>query len=163
MKVLTGNQVVGNWYNNHMGKAVRAIITKNDQLLVMHRDKHGSQYYTLVGGRVQQGETAEEALKREVKEETGLDVTSARLVFTEEYDEPYNSQAIYLCEVAPFDKVAIGEASEEGFMNRMGINIHTPAWVYTNSLAKLHFRTPALHQALIKAFKDGFPKEPVKL
>lgn len=129
----------------------------------MHRNKHGSQYYTLVGGRIQDGETDEQALKREVKEETGLDVVNARLVFTEEYDEPYNSQAIYVCEVAPFDKVEIGEASEEGFLNRMGINVHTPVWVHANAIAKLPFRTPALHQALIKAYKEGFPREAVRL
>jgi len=146
-----------------MGKAARAIIIEDDKMLVMHRNKHGSQYYTLVGGRVQEGETTEQALVREVKEETGLKVISARLVFTEEYDEPYNSQYIYLCEVAPHDDVAIGEASEEGFMNRVGINIHTPLWVYTNSLAKLQFRTPGLHQALIDCLKNGFPEEPVKL
>jgi ADP-ribose pyrophosphatase YjhB (NUDIX family) len=146
-----------------MGAAARAIIFNGDKMLVMHRDKHGSQYYTLVGGRVQEGETSEQALVREVKEETGLDITAARLVFTEEHDEPYNSQYIYLCDIASTDNVAIDDASEEGFMNRIGINIHTPVWIYTKSLAKLQFRTPDLHKALVQALKEGFPSEPVKL
>ncbi len=146
-----------------MGKAARAIIFDGDKMLMMHRDKHGSQYYTLVGGRVQEGETTEQALVREVKEETGLDVTAARLVFTEEHDEPYNSQYIYLCEVAPNPNVAIGEASEEGFMNRIGINMHTPVWIYSKSLETLQFRTPDLHKALLEALKKGFPSQPVKL
>jgi ADP-ribose pyrophosphatase YjhB (NUDIX family) len=146
-----------------MGQAVRAIIIKDDKLLLMHRDKHGSQYYTLVGGRVQDGESLEAALHREVKEETGLEIIKERLVFSEDYDEPYNSQFIYLCEVAPHTDVAIGEASEEGYMNRMGMNMHTPLWVYSNALAKLPFRTPALQQALIDAFKRGFPNETVRL
>ncbi len=152
------------WYTlGTMGKASRAIIIEGDKLLLMHRDKHGSQYFTLVGGRVQDDETTEQALVREVKEETGLDVTSARLVFTEEYDEPYNSQYIYLCEIGPHDQVAIGEASEEGFMNRIGINVHTPVWAYIKSLQSMQFRTPALQKALIEAFKKGFPDQPVKL
>lgn len=146
-----------------MGKAARAIIIDGDKLLVMHRDKHGSQYYTLVGGRVQETETPEQALVREVKEETGLEVTGARLVFTETFDEPYNSQFIYLCEIAPHADVAIADASEEGQMNRMGINVHTLRWVYINSLAKIPFRTPQLQTALINAFKRGFPKEAIKL
>ena len=146
-----------------MGKAARAIIIEDDKMLVMHRNKHGSEYYTLVGGRIQDNETPEQALVREVKEETGLDVTAAKLVFTEEYDEPYNSQYIYLCQIAPHGNVAIGEASEEGFMNRIGINVHTPVWIFTNSLPKLQFRTPALHQALLEALKKGFPKQPLKL
>jgi ADP-ribose pyrophosphatase YjhB (NUDIX family) len=146
-----------------MGKAVRAIIRDGNKLLVMHRDKHGSQYYTLVGGRVSEGESLEQALVREVKEETGLDVTAARLVFTEDYEEPYNSQYIFLCEVALHDSVGIAETSEEGFMNKIGMNIHTPRWVESNTLAKLQFRTPVLHKALIDALKNGFPSQPVKL
>jgi len=129
----------------------------------MHRNKHGSQYYTLVGGRVQDDESLEQALVREVKEETDLDVTAARLVFTEEHAEPYNSQHIYLCEVGPHGNPAITEASEEGQMNRIGINLHTPAWVYIKALSKIPFRTPQLQQALIDAFKRGFPKQRIRL
>lgn len=146
-----------------MGKAARAIIVENGKLLVMHRDKHGSEYYTLVGGRLAGHETPEQALVREVKEETGLDVTAARLVFTEEHPEPYNSQYIFLCQIADHNGAAVHKASEEGFMNRMGMNIHTPQWVDINALPRIQFRTPALHQALIRAFKDGFPKEAIKL
>lgn len=146
-----------------MGKAARAIIVDNGKLLVMHRDKHGSEYYTLVGGRITSHETPEQALVREVKEETGLDVTAARLVFVEEHPEPYNSQYIFLCQVADHNGAAIHEASEEGLMNRMGINIHTPKWVDINALPRIQFRTPALRQALIRAFKDDFPKEATRL
>ncbi len=146
-----------------MGKAVRAIILENDKMLVMHRDKYGSQYFTLVGGRVNEGETLEQALRREIEEETGLEVTEARLVFTEEYEAPYNSQYIYLCKVASHGGVAIGEASEEGLMNRLDMNIHTPVWLYTQNFSKVQFRTPALQTALVKALKDGFPDNPVKL
>ena len=42
-------------------------------LLVKNKGKDLS-YYTLPGGAVEPGETLEEAAKREVKEETGLDV-----------------------------------------------------------------------------------------
>ncbi len=146
-----------------MGKAVRAIIVNNGKLLVMHRNKYGSQYYTLVGGGVQDGESLEQALIREVKEETGLKLTAAKLVFTENYPEPHNSQFIYYCEVAPFDKVAVSDFSEEAIMNRLDANIHTPMWMQINSLASLQFRTPQLHKALINAFKDGFPRTPLDL
>jgi len=146
-----------------MGKAARAIVIEGNKILVMHRNKHGSQYFTLVGGRVNDNETIEQALVREVKEETGLEVIRARLVFVEEHPAPYNEQYIFLCEVAPHESVAIQDTSEEGFMNRIDINIHKPLWSELSSFSKLPFRTPQLLDAITEALKKGFPEEPRKL
>lgn len=146
-----------------MGKAARAIIIEGDKILVMHRNKEGSQYFTLVGGRVNEGESLEQALVREIREETGLDVVSQRLVYTELHPEPYNEQYIYLCEIAPHAETAIQETSEEGFLNRIGINTHEPVWAHIKSFGTLPFRTPQLQAAIIQAFKKGFPKEPTQL
>lgn len=146
-----------------MGKAARAIIIENDKFLVMYRNKYGSEYYTLVGGRVHENESIGEALVREVREETGLQITSGQLVYTEAHAEPYNEQYIYLCTVAPHGDIDIDEASEEGFMNKLDMNIHKPYWIQTKSFANLQFRTPQLQQAIVTALKKGFPKEPLKL
>jgi 8-oxo-dGTP diphosphatase len=146
-----------------MGKAARAIVIEGTKLLVMHRNKHGSEYFTLVGGRVAEGETLEQALMREMHEETGLTITGARLVFIEEHAAPYNEQYIYLCSVAPHTNVAIQEASEEGFMNRVSINTHTPLWVEARAFDRLQFRTPQLQRAIFMALQRGFPAEPIKI
>ena len=146
-----------------MRKAARAIIIINDRVLVMHRNKYGSEYYTLVGGRVNDNETLEDALVREVKEETGLDVASWRLVFTEKHPEPYNEQYIYLCQVEPHESAAIQNGSEEEVMNRYQLNLHKLAWIPTNSFARLPFRTPQLHTAITESLKKGFPPEPQQL
>ena len=146
-----------------MRKAARAIIIENGNLLVMHRNKYGSQYYTLVGGRINDHETPEQGLVREIREETGLTVTAARLVYIEEHASPYNEQYIYLCDVAPHADVAIQEYSEEGMMNKYDMNTHQPHWVSARAFGNLPFRTPQLQEAIITAFKKGFPKDPVKL
>ncbi|HSX52948.1 MAG TPA: NUDIX hydrolase [Patescibacteria group bacterium] len=146
-----------------MAKAARAIIIEGDKILVMHRNKQGSEYFTLVGGRLNDHETPEQALVREVKEETGLDVISYRLVYTEEHQEPYNDQYIFLCEVAPHADVAIQDTSEEGFMNKISINVHRPHWAEASSFAKLPFRTIQLQNAITTALNKGFPDEPIKL
>ncbi|HJQ09145.1 MAG TPA: NUDIX domain-containing protein [Candidatus Saccharimonadales bacterium] len=146
-----------------MGKAARAIIVEGKKMLVMHRNKHGSQYFTLVGGRVNENEAIEQALVREIREETGLTITNGRLVFIEEHPAPYNEQYIFLCEVAPHGEVTVQDYSEEGFMNKLQANVHTPVWVETKALQSLQFRTPQLHEAIIRGLKKGFPNTPVKL
>lgn len=146
-----------------MGKAARAIIIENNMLLVMHRNKSGSQYTTLVGGQSQGSETIEQTLAREIKEETGLDVIAARLVFIEKHRPPYNEQYIFLCTVAPHIDVAIHSASEEGFMNQIGINTHAPVWVDAEGFRRLAFRTPQLQAAIMHALQKGFPAEPISL
>ncbi len=146
-----------------MATATRAIVIENDKLLVMQRNKFGSTYFTLVGGRINHGETPEEGLAREVFEETGLTVTSARPVFIEQHPEPYDHQIIYLCEVAPHQDVVIQETSEEATMNKYGMNLHQPFWVTSRAFAGIPFRTPLLHKAIVDALKKGFPKEPIQL
>lgn len=58
---------------------VRAVIIRNGKLLAMHDDV--SPYYYLVGGKVGMGETAEEAVLREVKEELGVEARIERALW----------------------------------------------------------------------------------
>jgi ADP-ribose pyrophosphatase YjhB (NUDIX family) len=146
-----------------MSTAARAIIIEDDNILVMHRNKSGSEYFTLVGGRINDAETPEQAVVREVKEETGMDVTQAQLVFVEDHRAPYNAQYIFLCKAAPHGPVAIQDSSEEGYLNRLSINLHKPFWVRTQAFSKLQFRTPQLQAAIVQGLKKGFPKKPLKI
>lgn len=61
---------------------VGAIIMKNDKFLMVENDKFDHMYS--VGGRIKFGETAEEAVQREVYEETGVFMEIDRLGFIHE-------------------------------------------------------------------------------
>lgn len=150
-------------YTGAMNQAARAIIIEGDKILVMHRNNEGSQYFTLVGGKVDKNETPEQALVREVREETGLHVTSAKLVFIEDHPEPYNAQSVYLCEVAPHGEIAIQDIAEEAMLNKLSINIHQPMWASLDSFPTLAFRTPQLQEAIIDGVNNGFPQRAIIL
>ncbi len=55
-----------------------AIVIEKGKILLMHRRKAGVEYYTVIGGKIEPGETPEEACAREALEETGLTVEIIR-------------------------------------------------------------------------------------
>jgi 8-oxo-dGTP pyrophosphatase MutT (NUDIX family) len=57
-----------------------AILIENDQVALIERHRHGKHYFTLPGGGVDPGETEEQAVMREMEEETGLRVGVKRKV-----------------------------------------------------------------------------------
>jgi len=65
-----------------MRNRAAAIILRNNQVLLMHRQKPGRDYYILPGGGVKLDESFSDACKREVIEETGLEVLGLTMVLT---------------------------------------------------------------------------------
>ena len=70
--------------------SVAALISMGRQYLLQHReDRHGVSYpnfWSLFGGACEQGETAADALRRELLEELNLEVTSYEPLLTCTYD-----------------------------------------------------------------------------
>ncbi len=145
-----------------MRRAVRAIIIRDDKLLVMHRNKFGEEYYTLLGGGVDFGEAPEQSLFREVREESGLQVGHCRLVFIEEAGNPYGTQYIYLCD-DPGGEPVLDPQSAEASINELGQNIHTPMWLSIEELKRSPFLSETLKHAILNGIQNGFPESPVTL
>jgi len=63
---------------------VRAVIWVDDQIIVHKVSQRGALHITLPGGRVNDREPVVEALKREVLEEIGIEITVGDLMFAAE-------------------------------------------------------------------------------
>ena len=59
---------------------VAAVIARGSQILVVEHRKRQQRYWVLPGGRLQGNETLEMALRRELREELGLDARIGHLV-----------------------------------------------------------------------------------
>ena len=120
------------------------------------------EYETLIGGGVEMGETLEQALYREIKEECGVQVTNPRLVFIEEAGAPYGTQHVYVCDYVSGEPVLSPDA-EESTINAMGQNLFQPTWRLLSELDTYTFRTEPLKRAILNGVKNGFPAEPLDI
>jgi 8-oxo-dGTP diphosphatase len=66
------------------------IIIKDGAILLIRRIKNGRNFYVFPGGGLEPNESLEEGLKREIKEEAGLDVKKAEFLFEIKVQLPDN-------------------------------------------------------------------------
>lgn len=145
-----------------MRRAVRAIVINENKLLIMHRNKFGSEYDTLPGGNVEVGESFEQALYRELHEETQINIRKPRLVIVEHAGNPYGDQYIYLCEYINGEPKLL-EGSEESHINRIGNNIYEPMWVELSILHNRKFLSEKLKSLILHYCQTDWPEAPVEI
>jgi 8-oxo-dGTP diphosphatase len=143
-------------------ECARAVVLRDDKLLVMKRTKFGDVFYALVGGGIEPGEDAETALRRELIEETGLEVGEVKLVFIETAHEQFGTQYVFLCEYIGGEP-HLSADSPEALENVQGENTYEPLWLSLSEFRDVTFRSNALRQALLDALEHGFPAAPAEL
>ena len=127
--------------NEKFNYRVCAIMISDNRLLAMKDER--SPYYYLPGGRVAMGETAEQAVIRELKEELGVTATIARPLwlnqafFTEDVDKlRYHELCLYfLMDITDTDLLLRGSR----FTSKEGSRTHTFEWLAFDRLTEEYF------------------------
>ena len=80
--------------------AVIVLVTKGDQVLLQHNSHYKSANWSLVAGFVDPGENLEEAVRREVREESSIEVKDIRYVRSQTWPFPSNIMIGFRAEYA---------------------------------------------------------------
>lgn len=107
--------------------SVEAIIVLNNSLLFLRRRNSPARgQWWFPGGRIRRGESLEEALFREVKEETGLDVTKHELVcvYSRIFPERHDIAIVFLCRCSGRKVILNNEHSEHKLFKTIPKGIH---------------------------------------
>lgn len=127
---------------------VTGILIENNELLIVKQKLSDSRNWSLPGGRLERGEILEQGLKREFKEETGLDIEVVKL--------------LYLCDVKSSSNTVLHVTF---LVKRLGGEITLPTNEFdANPIHDVRF-VPVdeltgygFSQDFVKRVKQGFPQ-----
>ena len=107
--------------------SVEAVIMINGSLLFLRRKNNpASGQWWFAGGRIHKGESFEETLHREVKEETGLEIESYRFIkaYSRVFPQRHDITIVYLCNCKDSTIKLDSEHSEYKLLKKIPKNLH---------------------------------------
>ena len=121
----------------------------------MHRgDRNkGEEYWVFPGGSLEEGESNNEGLLRELEEETTIKIKMQKLLYTHDYTT--SEQHYYLCEYIS-GTPKLGESIELERTKADPNKIYEPMWVETSKLPELLLYPLEIRDWLLEDLKVGF-------
>ncbi len=121
--------------------AVAVIVNNDDEVCISlrHKDSHQGGLWEFPGGKIEQYESVEQALVREIKEELSLDIINTRPLITVDHDYGDRAVRLYVHKVISYQ----GEAS--------GLEGQQVRWIPVSQLSADDF--PAADLPIINAIK----------
>ncbi|MDE7110023.1 MAG: NAD(+) diphosphatase [Muribaculaceae bacterium] len=133
----------GHEYFPRLNPAIVVLVLKGDEALLVHASTlRNPEVKTLVAGYVETGESLEECVRREIKEETDLDVTDVRYFGSQAWPFPYQLMMGFTAKYAGGElRFADGEITSGGF--------------FTPDDMPVLPTMPSLSRVIIEAWRDG--------
>lgn len=100
----------GRQYFPQLEPAVIVLVTKGDEILLGRHKNRNDDVYSTLAGFIEMGETAEHAVKREIKEESGINIKNIKYVGSQAW--PFPDQ-LMLAFTAEYDSGEIKIQKEE--------------------------------------------------
>lgn len=134
-------------------KRARAIIIEDNKLLVVKRTKVNEVYWVLPGGGVEDGETVEQAMIREGKEELDLDLKVKNLtaiIKSGKKEAKGQEEFFYQCEIVGGQlRKGNGPEFQEGNNYKGSYDF---GWISIKELDKYDLRSEEIKSNIIKDF-----------
>ena len=138
------------YYGNPCAATAAFIVNDRDEMLVVRRAKEPAKgTLDLPGGFCDMGETVEEGMRREIKEETGLDVTDMHYLFSSPNVYVYSGMGIHTLDMdflVPVhgDTVAVTAADDAA----------EARWIAINEVNPADFGLTSIRNAVIRFLKE---------
>lgn len=127
----------------------RCILIEDSNVLLIYRERDGEKYYVFPGGGIEEYESKEDCIKRECKEELGIEVEIKKYVY--EVKGPDFVQHFFL--VRRIDgKIGTGNP-EEYDVNRQG-GIQIPMFVSIDKLKDLNVISPPIVSQFLNDYNE---------
>ncbi len=140
---------------------LRAIIIKDDKLVVMERWKGDEHFFVFPGGHIEPNEAMEECVTREVLEEFGIKIKPKKLIYTYQFGNSH--QGFFVCDWLCGD-IHRTDAEEYTMPNRNGE--YNPTTIPLSQLSRYKLYPPQVARQLIKdlkTYKDLAQRDTIKL
>lgn len=126
----------------------RCVLIENDKVLLIYREKNDRIYYVFPGGGVEDGETNEECLIRECREELGIEINIIKQLY--EVKGKDFLQHFFLIERVS-GEIGSGDANEYD-INRVG-GLQRPVFIDINELVNLEVVSRPIVEQLLSDYK----------
>lgn len=113
----------------------RGIIIKDKKILLIERIRYNSNYYAIPGGTMEKGESKEQTLIREVKEETNCEVEINKYLFNTTSKESGKINYFFECKFLSGTPELRTDSVEFSRQNKN--NKYNPIWVAFDEIYKL--------------------------
>ena len=131
------------------------IVIRDGKVLLMHRRNRGKEYYTFPGGGIGEGETSEEALVRELLEETSVSVTPQKLVYTITWDD--ETSELFHLSIFVSGETELSEGSiEKEVMLKNPEQFYEPLWMSLVEVQRVLLYPLEIKEWFLEDLKTGF-------